>query len=335
MDSVAQMCKQTKRRMQLKASVLFLARICVASLTVLISVLPMLMYASSPALETELSHIFIRRSFTIRNFYRGGRLRYGSEGQLVEKGESGFWSRDGMVEFSSVKISSDNKLIMQGKRTCVLFDPGHGEFTNVKTGDSIQIEVQLDPQQSRIEDVVPILQRILLSSRDRLGDLVPSYWKNCVSRQVERRDKSSPWECVVTDKQAVPDFSGRKVSWDIPLLDDSLHNGMRRYLLRHRVAYLSKPGVKDPKLLVAPDPIFQWEQSRTHIGTMTLVLAFTIAEDGRTHDIFIVSPIGMGLDDDAVQSLADWKFSPAICDEKPCAAHARVFFDISSTNPLQ
>lgn len=86
---------------------------------------------ATPSLEDELSRIFVGHSFTIRNFYRGGHLRYGSDGELLAKAEPGYWSRDGMVEFSSVKLSQDNRMIMQGKRTCLLLDQHEGEFSNV------------------------------------------------------------------------------------------------------------------------------------------------------------------------------------------------------------
>lgn len=284
-----------------------------------------------PNLEDELSSIFVGHSFTIRNFYRGGHLRYGSDGQLLDKAESGYWSRDGMVEFSSVKISQDNRLIMQGKRTCILLDQREGEFSNVTTGDHVEIEVQLKPDQLSLQTVLPSVQKVLLNSHDRLADLVPPYWTNCLSRKVDRRDKHSPWECAVADKQAVPDFEGKKITWDLPPPDNSLHNGTRRYLIQHRVAYLSEAGVKDPTLVVAPDPLFAWEQNRIHLKAMILVLAFTVGEDGRPRDVFIVSPIGMGIDDDAVKALTDWQFTPATLESKPHPVHARVIFDVVPT----
>jgi len=108
--------------------------------------------------------------------------------------------------------------------------------------------------------VLALLQKILLSSHDRLADLVPSHWANCLLRRVDRRDKHSPWECEVADKQKVPDFAGKKISWDLPSPDTSLHNGTRHYLIRHQVEYLSEPGVKDPRLGAASDPIFQGTQ---------------------------------------------------------------------------
>ena len=289
---------------------------------------------SSPSLDQELSQIFVGRSFTIRNFYRGGHLRYGSDGQLLEKAEPGFWSRDGMVQFTAVKLSRADTLIMQGNRYCIQFEPEYGEFVNVRTGDKVEIEIQLKPDQLSREALVPVMQKILLSSRDRLSDLVPSYWSNCLSRKVSRRDKHSPWECEATDKQILPEFVDKTLSWDLPPPDNSLHNGTRHYLLQHRVAYLLEPGLQVPTLLGGPNPFFDWLQERTKVGEMTLVLAFTVGEDGKAHDIFIVSPIGMGLDDEAAQAVSGWNFKPGRCGSRPCAVHARVYFDIRPTTTV-
>jgi len=236
-----------------------------------------------------------------------------------------------MVEISSVKLSP-NELTMEGQRTCVLFDPRQGEFANVRTGDHVQIEVELNPNQLNIEALIPLLQKVFLTKKDRLAELVPTYWVDCLSRRVDRRDKHSAWECETADRQRVPDFEGKKISWDLPLADNSLHNGMKRYLLQHRVAYLSQPDVKDPQLIVAPDPLFQWEQTRTSLGAMTLVFAITVGEDGKPRDISIVTPVGVGLDDDAAQAVTGWQFKPARCNDRPCAVPARVIFDIAPTN---
>ena len=237
-----------------------------------------------------------------------------------------------MVEFSSLKITQDSRLIMDAKRTCIQLDQHDGEFSNVTTGDRVQIEVQLTSDQLSTQTVLPLLQKILLSSHDRLVDLVPPYWANCLSRKVDRRDKRSPWECVASDKTLVPDFEGKKIAWDFEPPDTSLHTGTRHYLIRHKVAYLSEPGVKEPSLGPAQDPIFEWEQNRTRLGEMSLVLAFTVGEDGHARDIMIVSPVGMGIDDDAAKALRTWQFTPAIAENKPRAIHARVTFDISPTH---
>jgi hypothetical protein len=67
---------------------------------------------------------------------------------------------------------------MQGNRYCVQFEPDYGEFINVRTGDKVELEVQLNSDQLNLEAMTPVLQQVLLNTRDRLADLVPSYWTN-------------------------------------------------------------------------------------------------------------------------------------------------------------
>jgi TonB family protein len=282
-------------------------------------------------LDKDLSDLFVQHSFTIRNFYRGNHLRYGSNGQLLEKAEAGFWSRDGMVEISSVKISKDNLLVMEGKRTCVQFDPAEGEFSNVRTGDKVEIDVQLQPDQLTMQSVIPVLHNVFLSSHDRLADLVPAYWANCLRKRVDRADKHSPWECVA-DKQSVPDFAGKKIDWEVSPPDRTLHNGTKKYILTHRIGYLEEEDVTMPRLQIGPDPILQWEQRRTQLDAITLVLSFTVGEDGKPSDILIVTPVGMGIDDELAKALEQWQFAPGKRQGHPTPVHARVIFDISAPN---
>jgi TonB family protein len=288
--------------------------------------------SDSTNLEQDLSKIFVGRSFTVRNYYRGGRLHFGSNGELLGKSDVGYWSRDGMVKISSVKLSANGELSFQGERYCVLFDPGTGEFLNVKTGDKVELSVDLPPGDNKMEIAIPILYKVFLTGKDRLPDLVPTYWRDCLNQKMARPDKHSPWECVPQDRQLVPDFSGKKVDWDNPLPDRSLHNGTRLYTIHHKVAYLAQDASSAPEILIAPDPVFQWEQRRTVLDATTLILAFTVDEDGKPQSISIVSPVGMGLDDDAVHALEEWKFKPGSRDGKLCPFHARVTFEIGAPN---
>jgi hypothetical protein len=294
-----------------------------------LTVLPL--QASDPtSLEQDLSRIFVGRSFTVRNFYRGNHLHFGNDGELLDKKELGYWSRDGMVKIGSVKVSAEGEITLQGERYCVLFDPSTGEFLNVKTGDKLEISVQLPAGAPKMETAIPVLYKVFLTGKDHLADLVPPYWRDCLDQKVNRPDKHSPWECIPRDRQQVPDFAGKKIEWDVTPPDRSLHNGTRLYAIKHEVGFLAEDGTKTPEVLVAPDPIFQWEQRRTTLEAMTLVVGFMVAEDGKPQNISIVSPVGMGLDDDAIQTLSAWTFKPGSCSTKPCVFHARAVFEINA-----
>ncbi len=110
---------------------------------------------------------------------------------------------------------------------------------------------------------------------------------------------------------------------------------MQLYALNYRVGYLAEKGMTLPTLIASSVPLFQWQQRRTKFVAVTLVLSLTVGEDGKPRDIFIVSPAGMGVDDEAAEAVAGWKFNPATCQGQPCAVHARVFFEISdATSPF-
>ena len=287
--------------------------------------------SASPDLEKQLSDIFVKRSFTLRNFYRGGKLRYDTAGLLVSKAEPGYWSRDGMVLISKVKLSSNGELVMSGDRYCVEFDTETGEFLNVRTGDHLEITVSLAPSQTTLESTLPALQKVFITSHEKLEALAPSYWANCLSQKVSRPSKGAPWECEGDDKTAAQ-TSVKDLAWEAIPPDNTLHNGTRLYLIEHRVGYLRQPGMSLPALEFAPDPIFTWAQDRVKLGQLTLVLSAVVGEDGRLSEIAIVTPVGMGLDDDAVQTLKNWRFTPGKRDGKPVPVHTRIEFLLSETN---
>jgi len=286
----------------------------------------------SSELEHQLSQLFVKRSVTLRNFYQGNHLSYDSTGALTNKPEPGYWSRDGMVLISSLKLTSDNQLVMQADRYCVEFDPANGEFNNVRTGDHLEISIRLQPNQVNLESTLPALQKVFVTSRERLVDIAPPYWKNCLTQKVNRFTKLALWECPAEEKTEIPGLRGTKLEWELPHPDTSLHNGTQLYLLEHRVAYIPEPGTSLPRLQVSPDPLFRWQQRRVHLGQLTCVFSAVIGEDGKAHDMAIVTPVGMGLDDDAFIALKDWKFTPGKRDGKPVPIHARIVFLVTEPN---
>lgn len=61
---------------------------------------------------------------------------------------------------------------------------------------------------------------------------------------------------------------------------------------------------------VCPDPLYSDEARKTKIQGSVL-LSVLVGADGRVHDIHILRGIGMGLDENAIQSVRTWQFIPA------------------------
>jgi len=75
-------------------------------------------------------------------------------------------------------------------------------------------------------------------------------------------------------------------------------------------------GVLPPRAIYAPEPEFSEEARKAkYQGTCTLALIVGI--DGPPTDIHVVSSLGMGLDEKAIEAVRTWKFEPAMKDNHP------------------
>jgi len=82
-------------------------------------------------------------------------------------------------------------------------------------------------------------------------------------------------------------------------------------------------GVSAPRALETPDPEYS-EEARKAKYQGTVVLWLVVGPDGRPRDIRVSRPLGMGLDEKAVQAVRNWKFEPAMKDGKPVAVQINV-----------
>ena len=77
-----------------------------------------------------------------------------------------------------------------------------------------------------------------------------------------------------------------------------------------------KGGVVPPKALSTPDPEYS-ELARTDKFQGSLTLGMVVGADGNPQDIWVVCPLGHGLDEKAVDAVKTWKFAPATRNGNP------------------
>ena len=74
----------------------------------------------------------------------------------------------------------------------------------------------------------------------------------------------------------------------------------------------AKPGtgITPPKLIYGPDPDYSKDaQDAKHEGVC--VLALIVGTDGYPRDIKVLRPLGVGLDEKAIEAVQRWRFQPA------------------------
>jgi TonB family protein len=82
---------------------------------------------------------------------------------------------------------------------------------------------------------------------------------------------------------------------------------------------LSEPG---PAVTLRPVPIFNplppyTEEARKAGLEGTVVISLIVGIDGSPKNLLVIKPLGMGLDDSAIQTVSTWRFQPSILNGNP------------------
>jgi len=88
-------------------------------------------------------------------------------------------------------------------------------------------------------------------------------------------------------------------------------------------AYRIGGGVSQPIPIFKPEPEYS-EEARKAKFQGTVMLAIVVDTDGKAKNIRVVRPLGMGLDEKAVEAVAKWRFKPGQKDGRPVPVMANV-----------
>jgi periplasmic protein TonB len=77
-------------------------------------------------------------------------------------------------------------------------------------------------------------------------------------------------------------------------------------------------GVSEPRVIYRPEPEYSDEARKLRVqGTVTI--AAIIDTQGRPQGLRVIQPLGVGLDEKAVEAVRKWRFQPAMKDARPVA----------------
>ena len=82
-------------------------------------------------------------------------------------------------------------------------------------------------------------------------------------------------------------------------------------------------GVSAPVPIHRKDPDYTPEASKAGLEG-TVILTIVVDEEGKPRDVRVIKPLGMGLDEKAVQSVEKWRFKPAMKDGHPVKVKAQI-----------
>jgi len=269
------------------------------------------------SVEKHLRDQYAGKTLILRNFYSGQKLVYDSAGQLSGFANSGDWTIDGVVQIEDLRVSN-HRLTLRAKRLRMGW-PGKGGILPIEDAKEKKskevtrtLQIEADVRAATADEADALLARIFLTPQDHFANLVPDYWKPCLIAALTGND-STHYRCRLSAEfLAIPGVASVSTSG----LDPGLAAGSKAG--REVFHVVRGNGVTYAKVINNASPEFSEEARLAKYGGV-VDLAFVVDESGGVRDIRIRSPLGMGLDEKAVEAVSKWTFRPGTKDGEPVA----------------
>jgi len=239
--------------------------------------------------ERSLNHEFKGKTVTLRNYYRGERLAYNADGELLSGKAPGTWTLDSHLQVEAIKVKSD-RLEMRGYRSLAAFDTRKGEWHGF-FGREVLIEIAAPQGELTLDRAHELLLKVFFQRAEEIKALVPSYWNPIV--EDKKPDQIKPGERGSLDGNPIESVSPQN-------------------------------GVSAPIRVFTPQPEYTDGALQNKLSG-TIKLAIIVDGSGSVRDVLEVSPpLGRGLDQSAIEMVRSWKFKPALKAGVPVPVRAVV-----------
>jgi TonB family protein len=286
---------------KIQRSILHLSRTGTVAALLALTLLSMQPARADQALEKQVKFDYLEKVLTLRHFYSSEHLKFHSDGTLQGNAPLGSWTVDGQIEVEDIHVHG-TQLAIKGRRIHRIFDaqqkpldqlatvrnaPGKQQKDLEKDLQHLKVEIQIElPTQNPDEkDVSAAIHVVFLTGSESMMDIVPAYWLGYFAK-LEGKPRPAP--------------------------ETKVH-----------AAFRVGGGVSAPHALYSPDPEYSDEARKAkYMGTVVLVLV--VDSSGAPTNVQIVRPLGLGLDERAVNAVSSWRFRPAERDGQPVSVAINV-----------
>ena len=250
-------------------------------------------------LEKELESRYKGKVVSLRNFHKGEFLRYAKNGSLIHVIDTGTWTLYGLLEITDIAVKTRERIVQfRGKRRAVLFDSKDRRLEQYRTPLPLRLEIEYGAEGLTLQEIDVALTRMFLTPRETLTNLVPVYWKSYLTK---------PAAAV---EPVAPEFTGNSHR-----SDGANNDGVEPVRVREELL--------PPKVLSEIKPEYT-EEARAARHQGTVILGVVVRKDGSVTDIEIEQPLGLGLDEEAMEAIRLWRFRPGTRNGQPVDIKARM-----------
>jgi len=247
-------------------------------------------WCQTSRIQDELNSAYKGQIRLLRNFYSGNDLEYDQSGALLSGGIPGPWTLAD-VEIKGIMVTAQGIEIL-GNRMGTWFRYGKPSFVKIS---KLKIHLARPVSDADTEATLqPIFRKIFTDPGEDLRPMVPDFWKYYLGG-TDSKSRSAASRATLEENK-------------IPIA---------------KAGDASARQVTAPRVVYSPDPDYPKEARSHHIEGVSR-LGTVIDATGAAGNIAILEPVGMGLDEQAVLAIKQWKFRPAMKNGQPVRVQINV-----------
>jgi len=255
---------------------------------------PFAMHCAAQSTEAELKARLVNKPLYLRGFWKEDNLKFDIAGKLTVPSAHTPFPLCG-IYIDGVKLQKD-KLVLSGGRMGLQFKP---TLERIHIPETVRIEIVGAPG----TDFGPALDKIFADGLADLTPSLPTYWQPYAQKTFLNTASQASTQPSAKPQQAATDA---QTVLTPPVSDDTiLHVGK---------------GITAPVLLSQAQATFNNVARQMKLrGDVTL--SFVVKKDGSISNVSIVTPLGLGLDEQAIGALYQYRFKPAMEGNTPVAVY--------------
>jgi TonB family protein len=252
--------------------------------------------------------------------------RYDAEGKVLKGGAEESWTTNGVVLTDHIELTP-GKISIAGRRIFVLFGKKGLvllEFKRLRDrgsaplSPSVHTEIALSQPVDSAEQARTVLSRVFALNTADLFNSLPGFWRRYLAGHLRydsalKQDEEFCWNDQ-REERLIP----------VQSVGSTAKSGPEDTDAEKPVFHVGKDEkVKAPQAQFTPPPeysaIAQYEKYRGIV-----VVNLIVGTDGKVHNVRLLSPLGMGLDEIARATVQTWRFKPAIHNKEPVAVEMNI-----------
>jgi TonB family protein len=251
----------------------------------------------SKDIQAELESKYKGQVVKTKVSFQGVSIHFDSAGNPKHRpGYCVSWTLCNLLEVEKVSVN-DHAVKVEGQRIGVGFENGKEKFFRLR-GEFAEVEIDVDGTPD-LQKSVSALCRAFVCKNEAFANYLPYAWARYFDPKTTVPSPAAP----VNAKDA------RKVESMTKILRVSA-------------------GVQASKVISQARPHYP-DIAKSYRQEGTVVMNATIGTDGKIHDLFITSPAGFGLDEEALGAVRQWTYRPTMLMGEPVEVQTTISVNFS------